>query len=80
MTWNDTDRTELDSYVDEIEENAQELGIVMGKSQERDRIRKLAQSWISEMLGHDGECNCKEDANVLFNFINHNEFNDDLGR
>jgi hypothetical protein len=77
MTWNDTDRTELDKYVDEIEENAQQIGIVIGKSKERERIRNVAQQWIDEMLGHDGECNCKHDANVLQQFINHNEFNDD---
>jgi hypothetical protein len=80
MTWDDTDSTELDKYVDEIEDTAHKLGIVVGKSQERERIRNLAQQWISEMRGHDGECSCKHDSSVLQQFIKHNEFNNDLGK
>ena len=74
MTWNDTDRSELDKYVDEMEDNAQQVGILIGKSQERERIRNVAQQWISEMRGHDGECNCKNDSDVLQQFIEHDEF------
>ena len=76
MTWNDTDRTELDKYVDEIEENAYQLGMTVGKGLERDRIRNLAEYWIGEMRGHDGECSCRHDSNVLQNFIEHGEFNE----
>ena len=75
MTWNDTDRTELDKYVDEIENNAYNLGIMVGKGLERDRIRNLAENWIGEMQGHEGECSCRHDSNVLQNFIKHEEFN-----
>jgi len=77
MTWDDTDRTEEAILFDEIEENAQQIGILIGKNQERERIRNVAQQWISEMRGHDGECNCKHDSNVLQQFIEHNEFNND---
>ena len=75
MTWDDTDRTELDKHIDEIEDNAYNLGVMVGKGLERDRIRNLAEDWVSEMRGHDGECNCKNDSNVLQRFIKHNEFN-----
>jgi hypothetical protein len=43
---------------------------------ERRRIKKVAEDWISEMRGHDGECDCKEKASILENFINHDEFNE----
>jgi hypothetical protein len=69
MTWNDTDRTELDKYVDEIEENAQELGIVMGKSQERQRIVDLLNAEASEWLSHDGECLCRYKGDEVIRLI-----------
>jgi hypothetical protein len=69
MTWNDTDRTELDKYVDEIEDNAQQLGIVIGKSQERERIIKLLRLEASEWLSHDGECDCKIKGEEVFRLI-----------
>ena len=75
MTWDDTDRTEEAILFDEIEENSQQIGILIGKNQERRRIRELAEAWISEMRGHDGECNCRRDSNILQNFIEHEEFN-----
>jgi hypothetical protein len=46
-----------------------------GREYERQRIEKVAQNWIDEMRGHDGECNCRHDANILQRFIQHNEFN-----
>lgn len=42
--------------------------------QERERILKVAEYWISEMRGHDGECNCRHDANILQQFIEHTDF------
>jgi hypothetical protein len=47
-----------------------------GRKYERQRIEKVALNWIDEMRGHDGECDCKHDANVLQQFIQHDEFND----
>ena len=76
MKESDTDSTELDKYVDEIAENAYQLGMTVGKDLERDRIRNLAEYWIGEMRGHDGECSCRHDSNVLQNFIEHGEFNE----
>jgi hypothetical protein len=49
MTWNDTDRTELDKYVDEIEQNAYDLGVTVGKGLERQRIiDMLLDGWERE--------------------------------
>jgi len=48
---------------------------ISGREYERQRIEKVAQNWIDEMRGHDGECNCRHDANILQRFIQHNEFN-----
>ena len=59
MTWDDTDRTELDEYVDEIEQNAYDLGVTVGKGLEHRRIIDLLQLEASEWLSHDGECDCK---------------------
>ena len=75
MSWDEVDRTEETILFDEIEENAQQIGILIGKNQERRRIRELAETWISEMRGHDGDCSCRHDSNVLQNFIEHGEFN-----
>jgi hypothetical protein len=47
-----------------------------GKEYERQRIQKVALNWIDEMRGHDGECNCRHDANILQQFIEHNDFNE----
>ena len=44
------------------------------RKEERERVSKVAQNWISEMRGHDGECNCKHEATVLQQFIEHEEF------
>ena len=41
MTWDDTDRTELDKHIDEIEQNAYDLGVVVGRNQERHEIVEL---------------------------------------
>jgi hypothetical protein len=43
---------------------------------ERARIKKVAENWISELNGHDGECDCAVQAKVLDNFIKHDDFND----
>lgn len=59
MTWDDTDRTELDEYVDEIEQNAYDIGVMVGKGLEHRRIIDFLQLEASELLGHDGECDCR---------------------
>lgn len=59
MTWDDTDRTELDKTIDEIEQNAYDLGVMVGKGLERQRVIELLQLESSEWLSHDGECDCK---------------------
>lgn len=41
---------------------------------ERKRIRQKAEEWVSEMRGHDGECGCKSEAEILERFINHDDF------
>ena len=41
MTWDDTDRTELDKTIDEIEQNAYDLGVIVGRNQERHEIVEL---------------------------------------
>jgi hypothetical protein len=43
---------------------------------ERRRIKKIAENWIDEMRGHDGECDCRENARILENFIKHDDFNE----
>lgn len=45
-----------------------------GVVSERERVVKVAEHWISEMLGHDGECSCKHEANILQQFIDHPDF------
>ena len=41
MTWDDTDRTELDKTIDEIEQNAYDIGVLVGRNQERHEIVEL---------------------------------------
>jgi hypothetical protein len=41
---------------------------------ERRRIRDIALQWISELRGHDGTCSCTHNANILQDFINHEDF------
>ena len=48
--------------------------IDLGAKQEQERIKTLAEEWISEMRGHDGECNCRHNANILQQFIQNPEF------
>ena len=48
MTWDDTDITELDKHIDEIEENAYNLGVLVGKGLERQRIIEMLQDMESE--------------------------------
>jgi hypothetical protein len=55
MTWDDTDRTELDEYVDEIEDNAQQLGIIIGKSQERARIIRQLENIATNVIKSGNE-------------------------
>lgn len=45
---------------------------------ERERIRETVKMWVSELEGHDGECDCKIQAEVLQQFINHDDFNKPL--
>ena len=59
MTWDDTDRTELDKHIDEIEDNAYNFGIQVGRGLERQRIIDLLELEASEWLSHDGTCDCK---------------------
>ena len=58
MTWDDTDRTELDKHIDEIEQNAYDLGVTVGKGLEHRRVLELLQLEASEWLSHDGGCDC----------------------
>jgi len=55
MTWDDTDRTELDKYVDEIEDNAQQLGIMIGKSQERALIIRQLENIATNVIKSGNE-------------------------
>ena len=50
MTWDDTDRTELDKYVDEIEDNAYHTGIIVGKSRERERIVRQLENIATNVI------------------------------
>ena len=69
MTWNDTDRSELDKYVDEIEQNSYDLGVAVGKGLERQRIIDLLQVEASEWLSHDGECDCRYKGDEVLRLI-----------
>ena len=44
------------------------------RREERERITRVAEQWISEMRGHDGEYDCRHESNVLQQFIEHEEF------
>jgi len=55
MTWDDTDRTELDEYVDEIEENAYQTGIIVGKSRERERILRQLENIATNVIQSGNE-------------------------
>jgi len=44
------------------------------RREELERVTRVAEQWISELRGHDGECNCTHEANVLQQFIEHEEF------
>jgi len=55
MTWDDTDRTELDKYVDEIEENAYQTGIIVGKGQERQRIVRQLENIATNVIRSGNE-------------------------
>ena len=50
MAWDEVDRTEEAILADEIEENAYQVGIIVGKSQERQRIIHLLEDEASEWL------------------------------
>ena len=69
MTWDDTDRTELDKTIDEIEENAYQVGIIVGKTTERQAIIELLQLEASEWLSHDGECGCRYKGDEVLRLI-----------
>jgi hypothetical protein len=69
MTWDDTDSTELDKYVDEIEQNAYDLGVTVGKGLERQRIIDFLQVEASEWLSHDGECDCRYKGDEIVRLI-----------
>jgi hypothetical protein len=69
MTWDDTDRTELDKHIDEIEDNALNLGKMMGRALEHQRIIELLQLEASEWLSHDGECDCKLKGDEVLRLI-----------
>ena len=45
---------------------------------ERYRIIDFAKTLIDDLRGHDGECDCKHDASVLEDFINHPEFKGEM--
>jgi hypothetical protein len=69
MTWDDTDRTELDKRIDEIEDNAYNFGIQVGRGLERQRIVELLQAEASEWLSHDGECLCRYKGDEVVRLI-----------
>jgi hypothetical protein len=69
MTWDDTDRTELDKHIDEIEENAYNLGVMVGKGLEHQRIINLLQGEASEWLSHDGGCDCRYKGDEVVRLI-----------
>jgi hypothetical protein len=69
MTWDDTDRTELDKHIDEIEDNAYNFGIQVGKGLEHKRIIEFLQAEASEWLSHDGECDCRDKGDEILRLI-----------
>ena len=69
MTWDDTDRTELDKRIDEIEDNAYNFGIQVGRGLEHQRIVELLQAEASEWLSHDGECDCRYKGDEVLRLI-----------
>jgi hypothetical protein len=69
MTWDDADRTELDKHIDEIEENAYNLGVMVGKGLEHQRIIDLLKLEASEWLSHDGECDCRGKGEEILRLI-----------
>lgn len=69
MTRDDTDRTELDKHIDEIERNAYDLGVLVGKGLEHRRIIDLLQLQASEWLSHDGECLCRYKGDEVVRLI-----------
>lgn len=46
-----------------------------GIAYERARIVEVAWQWIDEMRGHDSDCNCRHEATILQQFIEHTDFN-----
>ena len=69
MTWDDTDRTELDKHIDEIEDNAYNFGIQVGRGLERQRIIDLLELEASEWLSHDGACDCRYKGDEVLRLI-----------
>jgi hypothetical protein len=69
VTWDDTDRTELDKQIDEIEQNAYDLGVMIGKGLEHRRIIELLQLEASEWLSHDGACDCRYKGDEVLRLI-----------
>lgn len=49
-------------------------GYYTGVESENKRITKVALDWISEMRGHDSDCDCEKKAEILEQFINHDDF------
>ena len=43
----------------------------IGYQDAEDRIIRIANDWIDEANGHDGECACKHDAIVLEKFVSY---------
>ena len=46
----------------------------VGIKEERERILKVARTWISELQGHTSKCDCEKKAEILQNFIDHPDF------
>lgn len=78
MTWDDTDRTELDKHIDEIEENAYNFGVLVGRNQERERIIELLEYEASEWLSHHGTCDCKVRGEEVLRLISKIKEDDEL--
>jgi len=67
--WDDTDRTELDKHIDEIEQNAYDTGVLAGRSQERKEIIDFLEIEASDWLSHDGACLCRYKGDEILRLV-----------
>jgi hypothetical protein len=57
--------------LDELKAEWFDFGRKSGIKETEERIIKIANDWINEANGHDGECDCKNDAIVLEKFVSY---------